>query len=440
MAHIDNTTISYRCLQYNGEEINCLDGNNVIRFTSERQHYRGGCPICGGRVEGHGQTVVKLKDVPLIPCEPVTFEVHQHRYICKECRHTFREDNPLKAPGFHVTRRCILWIFKMLQLKVPTSMIAEFLGLNWNTVRKVEKIRLDDILTKQEQKRLKSSYRPYYLAVDEFAIRKGHRYATCVMDLVTGEILWVGKGRSIHDFTAFFEAYANTDYLSKVKAVAMDMNASYYTLVKQHLPSAAIVYDRYHVQAQFGRDVLGQVRLSEAREHQKKAKELTRQISLKDKDDTLDLKQEIRNEKRQYNQVKKARWIILMNKNFLSASKQASLNEILESHSDLAICYAMKEELLRLFELKDHTEAEQGWKKWFDAAINSSVPAPAKFGRQKLKRLDGLVAHASFPINTGKLEGFYNKIKVAKRNAYGFRNLSYFFFYVKYLSIPKIFS
>ena len=68
MAHIDNTTISYRCLQYNGEEINCLDGNNVVRFTSERQHYRGGCPICGGRVEGHGQTVVKLKDVPLIPC------------------------------------------------------------------------------------------------------------------------------------------------------------------------------------------------------------------------------------------------------------------------------------------------------------------------------------------------------------------------------------
>lgn len=111
-----------------------------------------------------------------------------------------------------------------------------------------------------------------------------------------------------------------------------------------------------------------------------------------------------------------------------------------QSHSDLAICCAMKEALLRLFELKDHTEAEQGWKKWFDAAINSSVPALAEFGRQKLQRLDGLVAHASFPINTGKLEGFNNKIKVAKRNAYWFRNLSYFFSYIKYLSIPKIFS
>ena len=130
----------------------------------------------------------------------------------------------------------------------------------------------------------------------------------------------------------------------------------------------------------------------------------------------------------------------LVHHKFLWVGKKQTKKVEPRSHSDLAICYAMKEELLRLFELKDHTEAEQGWKRWFDAAINSSVPALAKFGRQKLKRLDGLVAHASSPINTGKLEGFNNKIKVAKRNAYGFRNLSYFFSYIKYLSIPKIFS
>ncbi len=97
----------------------------------------------------------------------------------------------------------------------------------------------------------------------------------------------------------------------------------------------------------------------------------------------------------------------------------------------------MKEEMIRLFELRDPAEAKKGWEKWFDAAIHSPVPSLAKFGRQKLKRLDGLVAHASHPINTGKLEGFNNKIKVAKRNAYGYRNLSYFFAYIKYLSIPR---
>lgn len=45
----------------------------------------------------------------------------------------------------------------------------------------------------------------------------------------------------------------------------MDMNASYNKLVTKHLPKAQIVYDWFHMQSQFGRDVLGAVRLDEAR-------------------------------------------------------------------------------------------------------------------------------------------------------------------------------
>ncbi|HIS13857.1 MAG TPA: transposase, partial [Candidatus Ornithospirochaeta stercorigallinarum] len=37
-------------------------------------------------------------------------------------------------------------------------------------------------------------------------------------------------------------------------------------------------------------------------------------------------------------------------------------------------------------------------------------------------RIDGLVVHASHPISTGKLEGFNNRIKVAKRIGYGYRD------------------
>ena len=115
-----------------------------------------------------------------------------------------------------------------------------------------------------------SGYRPRMLAVDEFAIHKGHTYATCVMDLETGEVLWVGEGRSKEDFERFF---TETDpaFLTDVMAVAMDMNASYDILVRKHLPDAKIVYDRYHMQAQFGKDVLGVVRLNEARAHKEKA-------------------------------------------------------------------------------------------------------------------------------------------------------------------------
>ncbi|NPV44275.1 MAG: hypothetical protein HPY70_09940 [Firmicutes bacterium] len=39
--------------------------------------------------------------------------------------------------------------------------------------------------------------------------------------------------------------------------------------------------------------------------------------------------------------------------------------------------------------------------------------------------------HADYPIHTSKLEGINNKIKVIKRQAYGFDDLEYFILKVK---------
>ncbi len=88
----------------------------------------------------------------------------------------------------------------------------------------------------------KSNYRPRYLAVDEFAIHKGHRYATCVMDLETGFILWAGLGRSMADFERFFKSIG-LSLLSRLKAVAMDMNASFNRLFQKYCPKV----QPYHV-------------------------------------------------------------------------------------------------------------------------------------------------------------------------------------------------
>ena len=62
-------------------------------------------------------------------------------------------------------------------------------------------------------------------------------------------------------------------------------------------------------------------------------------------------------EKRLYSRIKKARWVLLQNYDKLSDEKAKNLNEILSAHSDLALCYAMKEELIQLFQITDVGEA-----------------------------------------------------------------------------------
>ena len=40
---------------------------------------------------------------------------------------------------------------------------------------------------------------------------------------------------------------------------------------------------------------------------------------------------------------------------------------------------------------------------------------------------EGIIAHASLPISSGKMEGINNKIKTLRRQAYGFPDDEYFF-------------
>ena len=97
----------------------------------------------------------------------------------------------------------------------------------------------------------------------------------------------------------------------------------------------------------------------------------------------------------------------------------------------------MKEEMNRIFNLFSFEEASISWENWFNAARESLIESLVRFANNKLKRIKRLIAHSIHNISTGKLEGLNNKIKVTKINAYGYRNMEYFFSFLKYLMLPK---
>lgn len=439
MLCLEDTKIEFKSQGFKAIQfgISPTGEETVLMMESIKKTAEQHCPKCGGSVHIYDSFQMGLKDMPLLAKTPMTLFCTGYRYRCTQCKETYTEEIPFKYPGTRITYRAANWIKGFLQQKISIKAIQKLTGIHWDTIRKVQREIMDEAIREREKELREEGYKPRILAVDEFALHKGHSYATCVMDLETGDILWVGKGRAMKDFERFFEEIPS-DTLSTVIAVAMDMNASYNQLVTKHLPNAQSVYDRFHMQAQYGRDVLGVVRLNEARKHKDYAKEILADIGEDtDKDTKQHLKQKAKEQTHEYSKLKRLRWTLLTNGSKLPDEKTESLQAILQDHHDLAVCYAMKEEMCRLYELTDYQQALDGWTKWFDAAKASEIPALVKFATQKEKRLPGLVSHAVFPISTGMLEGFNNKIKVAKRIAYGYRDEDYFFTLIRYLSLPS---
>src|SRR5258705_13358278 len=80
--------------------------------------------------------------------------------------------------------------------------------------------------------------------MDESARRKGHCNDTILCDLDVRRVLEVSAGRKQEEVVALLERLSDPD---AVKAVSMDMSASYRPAVQLCLPKAQIVVDHFHV-------------------------------------------------------------------------------------------------------------------------------------------------------------------------------------------------
>lgn len=114
-------------------------------------------------------------------------EVAYHRYRCLSCARTFSEEIPFKHPETRMTDRATSWISAFLRYGMPISTVQRITGVHWDTIKRIQKDVMDDAVATRHRELLGEGYKPRHLAVDEFAIHKGHRYATCVKNLDTGK-------------------------------------------------------------------------------------------------------------------------------------------------------------------------------------------------------------------------------------------------------------
>jgi len=277
--------------------------------------------------------------------------------------------------------------------------VAAFYGLAWTTVKRIDHRALAAELGPIDLTGVA------VIGLDEFAIQKGHRYATVIVEPHRKRVLWVGRGRGREDIRPFF-ALLGPAGCATLRAVVMDMNGAYAEEVRAHCPRAEIVYDLFHVVAKYGREVLDRVRVDEANR--------------------------LRQDRPARQLVKGSRWLLLRNReNVTRLADQVRLSELLAANRALLTVYLLKDDLKTLWRYRHPGYAQRFWDAWYRRAMRSRIGPLKIFAKRLRLYLPGILAHCRWPLGTNLIEGINNKIKVIKRMAYGFRDDAYFFLKIR---------
>lgn len=350
---------------------------------------------CGRSSESVHDTQWRVLKEAMILNTPVELIVKTRRINCSACG-VKTESIPWISPYSRLTNRLKGYIEKLLPI-LPIKHISNLTGVHWHTIKEIDKQRLSNVIPPVDWRNLRQ------LVMDEFAIFKGHRYATVIADAQTHQVLWIGMGRSRKDIRPFFSMLG--EHASNIEVVAMDMNTAFDLEVKAHCANARIVYDLFHVVAKFGREVMDRVRVDQA--NQLKESKQTRRW------------------------IKRSRWVLLKNRENLNTKQQSYLDEILSVNRDLMVTHLLGAQLKELWYCDNEGQAKELWEVWWQQVTESAIQPLIHFAKKLKPYLDGIVASASYRLNTCTLEGINNKIKLMKRMGYGYRDTEYFFLKIK---------
>jgi transposase len=323
--------------------------------------------------------------------KPVYLELAVPRLYCWSC-HTMRQPElGFAAPKKHYTRAFARYVLELSQFMTLTD-VARHLGVSWDTVKEIQRQRLEIRYAKPKLKHLTQ------LAIDEISIGRGHRYVTVVLDLESGAIVFVGQGKGAKSLDPFWKRLRASR--ARIQAVATDLSSAYILAVRENLPDATHVFDRFHV-----------------------VKLLNEQLS--------DLRRELFHEattKLEKDVLKGTRWLLLKNPENLDDRHQESrrLKDALELNASLAAAYYLKEDLRQFWQQSTRVAADVFLDRWCARADATGIKRMQKFAKTLQIHRQGLLDWYLYPISTGPLEGTNTKIRVLQRQAYGYRDQTFF--------------
>lgn len=366
-----------------------IGGEAICKIKTKKDKLQ--CSVCNSyNVKKAGTVFREFKSVP-VGFKPIKLQINIQRLECKDCGKIRQEHLSFAEHKKSYTRSFKQFVLDLVTVATIKD-VAENLNVSWDLVKDIQKKFLKKRYSKIDLSKVKR------IGIDEFAISKGHKYMTIVVDLETGRIIYAHKGRDAKSLDDFWKLLQKQNV--NIKAVATDMSIAYISAVLTNLPNATLVFDRFHIIKKYN-DMLSKLR-------------------------RLVFNQETHSNNKKI--LKGTRWLLLKNEENLNEEKdeRKKLEEALSINKPLAIAYYLKEDIKLLWEQENKNEAKKFLGKWLAKAYASEVPLLYKFADSLLAHRNGIFNWYDYPISTGQVEGINNKIKVMKRQAYGYRDVEFF--------------
>jgi transposase len=203
---------------------------------------------------------------------------------------------------------------------------------------------------------------------------------TTVVDLDHSSLLEVIDSHQQDDLIAALAGLYSEAERGAVEEVSLDLWAGYTTVVRSVFPQATIVYDRFHVMQHVNREL----------------NHLRKQMNVK---------------------FKGASHLLWKHQQALDDDQRERLREGIKDHPCLAIAYELKEELYTLYETARSVRgAQRQLRRWLRIARLLYRDSAAMIERH----LEGICQYFANHTTSGVTEGINTRIKLIKRQGYGF--------------------
>lgn len=315
----------------------------------------------------------------------VQLRYRMRRVACERCGVT-TELVPWAEPSSRFTRDFEDTVALLLQKSDKTT-VCTLMGIAWESAGAIAQ----RVVARRGPADLLDGLT--HIGIDEISYKKGHYYLTIVTDHSQRRVVWVGVGRS-KDTVANFFTQLGKERACKLQVVSLDMSQSYIQAMREHAPQAVQIYDRFHVQ-RLAHDALDQVRREQMRE-------------LRGTDEAKS--------------IKHTRWALHKRPWNVSVKDDDKLSIVQQSNQPLYRAYLLKEMLAEVLDRKQPNVARSLLNSWIGWAQRSRLEPFCKLARTVRRHLDGIVEYVRTRMSNALAEGINSKIRVATKQAYGFRS------------------